>query len=370
MKFLSMLAAAALFLVAPFAAQAQVQNCNATIIDQAGVVRNPQVIANSARNLINSGADVKVVIVDSIQRYGSSLSDVERNFEATCTNWTDSSGQRKANLFVVMVAPHDRAKNIFLGSYYAGSFDVTSTYSQLANSYFKNGQFDLGIANTLNGTTPRAIAYRQRVVAQQAQARQQVQTRTYTAPVTTYPTQQADSGTSGVLIFFLVLLGLGVVGVVAYAIYRASTSSDSTPTTTYSSHDTVFTPSPSSYGYRTRGASVGGGTTIINNTTPQYDSSGNLITGVLLGEALSRPNSPTVVYEQAPSTPVYTDPTPTPSVTPDAPDSTWEAPVETQTTDTQDTGWSQPDPDPAPDYSQPDTSSWTDTSSGNSDSGF
>src|SRR5271170_8221644 len=126
MKFrLPLLATALLLILAPLS-RAQANNCNAQIIDQTGQIRNPQVITAASRTLINQGADVHVVIVDSIQRYGSSLADVERNFESSCPSWM-TNGVRKANLFVVMVAPNDRAKNIFLGSYYNGAFDITST---------------------------------------------------------------------------------------------------------------------------------------------------------------------------------------------------------------------------------------------------
>src|SRR6266849_6686320 len=107
MKFrLSLLATAVILLFAPFV---RAENCNQTIIDKAGVVRNPAIIANAARPLINQGADVKVIIVDSIQRYGANLSDVETYFESTCPNFV-TNGVRKANLYVIMVAPNDRQK--------------------------------------------------------------------------------------------------------------------------------------------------------------------------------------------------------------------------------------------------------------------
>src|SRR5271157_5715496 len=210
MKFrLSLLAIALLLLIAPIT-RAQV-NCNAQIIDQTGQIRNPQVITAASRTLINQGADVHVVIVDSIQRYGSSLADVERNFEQSCPSWM-SNGVRKANLFVVMVAPNDRAKNIFLGSYYNGAFDITSTYSALSNSYFKNRQWELGIAAVLNGTTGQALAFHQRTFnAQHAVTPPPARSQAPTYYPTT-PAQTSDSGISGVAIFFIVLLVLGGIG--------------------------------------------------------------------------------------------------------------------------------------------------------------
>src|SRR5271170_6976769 len=167
---LALLAATLVLLFAPFT---RAESCNTVIIDKAGVISNPSIIANAARPLINQGADVHVIIVDSISGYsvyGSGLAGVEAYFEQVCPTWIDSStGQRKANLFVIMVAPNDRVKNIFLGSYYNGAFDITSTYSQLANSYFKNRQWEAGIASTLQGTTTLALNYHQRIFAQQRQ---------------------------------------------------------------------------------------------------------------------------------------------------------------------------------------------------------
>src|SRR5277367_4688748 len=222
---LSFLAVALLLLIAPIS-RAQV-NCNSQIIDPAGQVHSPQIISSAARTLINQGADVHVVIVDSIQRYGSSLADVERFYEQSCPSWT-TNGQRKANLFVVMVAPNDRAKNMFLGSYYNGAFDITSTYSALSNSYFKNRQWELGVAAALNGTTGQALSFRQRTFNAQQQQRAAVPppARTYTYPTT--PTQSSSSGGSG-LLFLIVLLVLGGIGTLLYFLFRnRDTDSSST----------------------------------------------------------------------------------------------------------------------------------------------
>src|SRR5271157_3166335 len=178
-----------------FATFSHAQNCTSGIVDKAGVIRNAFVIGAAAKPLVNQGVDVRVVTVDhnTFVQNGSSLAGVETMMEANCPNWVDSkTGTRKANLFVIMVAPQDRQKNIFLGSFYAGSFDIPSTYSQLANTSFKAGQWEAGLANTLNGTGNRAVAYHQQQFAaqQQRQRAQQVQppVRAYTqTPATTYP---------------------------------------------------------------------------------------------------------------------------------------------------------------------------------------
>src|SRR5271156_146843 len=234
---LALLVAITILLFAPLS-QAQ-SNCNAAIIDQTGTIHNPQIISSAARTLINQGADVHVVIVDSIQRYGSSLTDVERSFEQSCPNWVDSStGRRKANLFVVMVAPNDRVKNIFLGSYYSGAFDIPSTYSQLSNSYFKNRQWELGLAAVLSGVTGRTVSYRiqqtQRPVQRDyAASGQQIQ-------IPNNSTQNDNSGISGLAIFFIVLLVLGIIGAVCYFVFRKRRP-DSSSTDSYGT-DTVRDP--------------------------------------------------------------------------------------------------------------------------------
>jgi uncharacterized membrane protein YgcG len=364
MKFrLSLLASALLLLSAPLS-MAQV-NCNAQIIDQTGLIHNPQVITAASRTLINQGADVHVVIVDRIQRYGTSLADVQRSFETSCPSWT-TNGIRKANLFVVMVAPNDRAKNIFLGSYYNGAFDVASTYSQTSNAFFKNRQWEDGIAAVLQSTTGQALAFRQRVITAQNQ-------RTVAPPpVRTYSatTTPPDTGSShaGLWIFGLVVLGL--IGLTLYLLFRRGNGVDTYSTgTTTPSADTTPVAGPTSY-RRSYAASAGASapsyappvshTTVINNN----DSGNGLLTGLVVGEMLSRP-SPQTVYVEPSSSPVYAPSTPSysePAPVQDAPDSSWEEPAAAQP----DTSFS-PDPEP----SQPDTdfgSSSSDSSS--SDSGW
>src|SRR5271154_148027 len=323
-----------------FASFAQAENCTSAVLDKAGVIRGTALIAAEARPLINQGADVRIVTVDhgTFVTNGSSLSGVETYLETSCPNWT-TNGVRKANLFVVMVAPQDRQKNIFLGSYYAGSFDIPSTYSALANGNFKAGQWEVGIASTLHGAGPRAIAFHQ-----QNFARQQQQARTVTPPVRAYtptpaytapaPTPQTadSSGVSGFTIFLIVVLIGLLAAVILYFLFRESQTT--TTTTTVDDHYTGYGPRTSYVPPPTRsyGAAAPSHTTVINNNS---DSGSGFVTGMLVGEALNRPSyqppaapvyvpTPVGGYDNVPS-PSYTpDPTPVP----DAPDSTWEEPTQ------------------------------------------
>src|SRR5580698_6563589 len=83
------------------------RNCNGIVSDEASIFHNTDDIANGAKVLIDQGADVKVVTVNRIATYGNNLLAVEKDYEAECPSWKSPAGARKANLFVLMVAPND-----------------------------------------------------------------------------------------------------------------------------------------------------------------------------------------------------------------------------------------------------------------------
>jgi len=134
----------------------QAQSCGA-VSDEAGVI-NQQIKANS---LIDQGADVHVVTVKSLAPYGHRLIDVERAYEKYCPNWVEANGQRKSNLIVIMVAPNDRLKNIFLGSTYDGLFSgedaVNQLYAQAANGDFRKKNWVDGINATAAAIADKLI---------------------------------------------------------------------------------------------------------------------------------------------------------------------------------------------------------------------
>jgi hypothetical protein len=352
MRKLAFLAAA---LLAVFAPALRAQNCNSVIIDQAHVIYSPQIVTDATRTLISQGADVHVVTVDSVARYGGNLAAVELSFEQTCPSWT-SNGRIKPNLFVVMVAPNDRAKNIFLGSYYSGAFDVASTYSQLSNTYFRNRQWELGLAAVIQGTTNQALSYH----AQQFRSQQQVPQTPVYAPTQTTQTQTASDSHTGLLIFGFLVLGIIVVGLIVVAIVR-SRREEETDYTTPSTPSTGYTTDPdfvpTSQTPRSYAAAAPSHTTVINNNSGSGDG---LLTGIVVGEMLSRPSERTVYVEQPAPVSV-----PAPSYDPpaQAPDSTWEEPTQSQ-----DTGFSAPEPDPTPEPSY-DPPSMPDTDFGGGSSG-
>lgn len=401
MKFRLLTLLATVLFVAPFAGAQAPSFCNTTVIDQAKVIRNPQAVVAAASALINNGANVHVVTVNSASfvKYGR-LDGVESYMEAQCPSWT-TNGTRSANLFVIMVAPNNAAKNIFVGSYYAGSFDIPSTYSQYANSAFHNGDFGGGIVATLNGTANTAVAFRTRQFRGQQQAAQPRRATPTVPPAypyqsqTTAPVQDANTGDSHVMFWIFGFLILGLVAVTLYFLFRRGNGTDTYSTGPATSSDpyvdssatppSASYPSSRTYAARAPSSAPPSGTTVIHehHTTyvdnTRYDSNGNLLTGILLAEALQRPQ---VVYEQAP---VYGSPTyvaPTPSYVPDAPvapvqdapDSSWvpqqEAPAQTfEEQPAAETTSFEPEPETTSfeEPSQPETTSF-DTS--NNDTGF
>jgi hypothetical protein len=359
-RLLSLLAA--VLFVAPFAVAQTPQFCNTTVIDQAKVIKNPQAVAAAASTLINNGANVHVVTVNSASfaKYGQ-LAGVESYLESQCPSWT-TNGTRSANLYVIMVAPNERAKNIFLGSYYVGSFDVASTYSNLANASFHNGDFGGGIVSTLNGTSNMAINFRKRTVTAQQQRQPAPTQRAYTPTPTvppSYPyqdTPQQASGDSHIVFWIFGFLILGLVAVTLYFLFRRGNGTDTYSTGPSTSSDpyvdsSAVPPSssyPSSRTYAARAPSSGGPTVIHEHTTyvdnSRYDSNGNLLTGILVGEAIAGNRQPVIVNNP----PVYGSPTyvePTPSYVPDAP----AAPV----VDAPDSSWQPQQEAAAPTYEEP-----------------
>jgi uncharacterized membrane protein YgcG len=154
-----LLALAAFVLAAGFASA---QNCDSIVNDEAGIIRDPTVITQGIAPLTTESADVRIVTVKSIAKYGPRLQSVEDFYESHCPSWKDANGHRKTNLFVMMVAP-GQAKNVFLGSAYSHVFqsqdDVNNTYTKAASPYFHNEQWEQGFAAAAKDFGARVAAY-------------------------------------------------------------------------------------------------------------------------------------------------------------------------------------------------------------------
>lgn len=139
------------------------QDCNKVVIDEAHIISNPSAVENMASTLTDQGAMVHVVTVQSVKTYGTRLADVEKSYEYKCPNWLSPNHQRAANLFVVMVAPNDRLKNIFFGDDFTKVFHDTGSvdklYSDAANGYFKQKQYQDGLQRTLHDFGAAVVEY-------------------------------------------------------------------------------------------------------------------------------------------------------------------------------------------------------------------
>src|SRR5882762_9639514 len=147
--------------IAMFSCLALGQNCESLVQDEAGIIRDSNAI--SASVLVNEGADVKVVTVASIARYGSNLKAVENAYEARCPSWKSPTGGRKANLFVLMVAPRERQKNVFFGDAYKQPLQtedaVNVIYSHAANPFFANKQWEQGFSAAIKDFAAKIVAF-------------------------------------------------------------------------------------------------------------------------------------------------------------------------------------------------------------------
>ena len=147
------------------------QDCNGIINDEAGIIKDQAAVARAVQPLINEGADVKVLAIQSIAKYGSGLYDAEKYYESKCQSWK-AGHARKANLFVIMVAPTDHKKNVFYGEAYEGalppvrhrnapdSCDVCDViYSRASSALFHQGLWAEGIAAAAKDFSARIVAY-------------------------------------------------------------------------------------------------------------------------------------------------------------------------------------------------------------------
>lgn len=142
-----------------FAMVAIGQSCG-PVSDEAGVLRGT---VNTSR-LTDLGLDTHVVTVANMAKYGPRLQNVEDTYLQKCSNWTAPNGQAKSNLVVIMVAPSDRQKNLFFGDMAAKTFkgkdEITTFYTDTANSYFKTKDWVGGINATAGALADHITDFR------------------------------------------------------------------------------------------------------------------------------------------------------------------------------------------------------------------
>jgi hypothetical protein len=125
-----------------------VQNvCDQIVIDEAGVFDSgADSVQNAVNQLIKSGADVRV---RTIQTYGNAgnLDWYEAQLEQQCLSWADTSGNRKNNLVVILVAIKERQTGIYYGSQWEKELgnSWTQIQSEIMNPRFVRGDFAGGV---------------------------------------------------------------------------------------------------------------------------------------------------------------------------------------------------------------------------------
>lgn len=150
---LAVIAAFALIWLDPLDAMAQ-GPCDQLVVDDANVFGNRTGdVEAAARDLVTSGADVRV---RTIPTYGTSgnLDRYEDMVERQCPSWTDSSGARKNNLVVIMVAVQDRQTGLYYGSQWDQALDGhwTRIQTDIMNPRFAQGDFSGGVIAGLTET--------------------------------------------------------------------------------------------------------------------------------------------------------------------------------------------------------------------------
>lgn len=120
------------------------QQCG-NVVDEANIIHG----TINTSPLVDQGALVHVVTLEDTTAYGN-LTGAAETFVKNCPDWQATDHHPKPNLFLVFIALRPtHQKQIFYGGGFGGAFkdhqSVDYTFSQAANPYFKHGDFVGGI---------------------------------------------------------------------------------------------------------------------------------------------------------------------------------------------------------------------------------
>ena len=146
-----LLAVTAICFLIPFIVAAQ-NTCDQIVVDEAGVFGSGLSDVEAAANqLISSGADVRV---RTIQTYGEAgnLDRYESQLEQQCASWTDSGGNRKNNLVVLIIAIQERQTGLYYGSQWESTLGGrwVQIQTDTINPRLADGDFSGGVTAGLN----------------------------------------------------------------------------------------------------------------------------------------------------------------------------------------------------------------------------
>ncbi len=141
------------FLLVP--ASARAQNCDLTVVDEAGVFGSGAArVEAAAQELTAAGAEVRVRVIRTFGSAGS-LDRYEAAMEKSCLSWQAVDGGTKNNLIALFVAVGDRKTGLYYGSLWKRSLDTrwTAIQTDEMNPRFRDGDFAGGITAGLKEIT-------------------------------------------------------------------------------------------------------------------------------------------------------------------------------------------------------------------------
>jgi uncharacterized membrane protein YgcG len=139
--------------VLPSATHAQTSTppCEAVFVDTTGRVKDTALVEAAASRLAAAGAFVRVRVESNV---GSDADARMRLLEASCPDWRVGS-KRRPDLISIIVLTDTRKTGIYYGA--KGSFTLDNSWRSIQNTEmnprFKEGFFDSGIADGLDGIT-------------------------------------------------------------------------------------------------------------------------------------------------------------------------------------------------------------------------
>jgi uncharacterized membrane protein YgcG len=183
-------------------------DCDATVIDSAGILGDGTTQVEEASEALNSvGADVRVRTYQSFAPY-STLDEYIGEIQKGCGSWTAPDGASwKSNIVIFAMTMDERSVGIFYGSKWDNAFSGANSEARIWGDFmvpqFQGGDFTQGFVDGINETT--------RVLNE------------YLHPSQAQPSGGGESDSNAgwiVLIIFLSLVGLALLGFVVYLIIR------------------------------------------------------------------------------------------------------------------------------------------------------
>ena len=182
---------------------AAVSDCDTLIVDSAGALADAGAVHQAVDAATRGGAIIRVRAYESVP--GGDLDGYIASEQEACPSWQAADGSRRSNLLVLAVSVVDRTTGMYYGSAYDGPLggQWTRIQADLMNPYFRDGDFDSGMAAGANEAMRLIDAY-QHPAGPAAQG---------SGPTSSQAAEPLDSG---FLIGFLALVGglIALVGIV------------------------------------------------------------------------------------------------------------------------------------------------------------